>query len=255
MNWIVTKIRKKKRFNIKKPILIEGLPGIGNVAKITVDFLVQELKAEPIYEFFSKTMPSSVFVKPDNLIDLPHISLYYKRVKSQDFLFLTGDFQPTEEVNSYEFTEAVFKLFKRLHGKTIITLGGIGLSTIPTNPKVYCTGWSREFIEKFTKGLNVNKKLYGVVGPIMGAAGLLLGWAKKNKIEAICFLSETYGHPLFLGINSAKELVDLLNKKLNLGLNTKKLEKQAEKFEKNIKKLSAQPKKEQASQKEITYIG
>ncbi len=255
MTWVVTEIKKKKRVKLHNPVLIEGLPGIGNVAKIAVDFLVQELKAEPIYEFSSNTMPASVFVKDDNLIDLPHVYLYYRRINSTDILFLAGDFQPTEEVDSYEFTEAVFKLFQKLGGKIIITLGGIGLSTIPVKPKVYCTGWSSKFVDNFTQGLNVKKKLYGVVGPIMGAAGMLLGWSKKKKSDAVCFLAETYGHPLFLGINSAKELVALLNKKLDLGVNIKKLEKQARKFEKSIKEISSRHKSEQTSMKETNYIG
>ena len=33
----------KKRPKLKKPILIEGLPGIANVGKIAIDFLAQEL--------------------------------------------------------------------------------------------------------------------------------------------------------------------------------------------------------------------
>ena len=47
---------------LQDPILIEGLPGIGNVGKIAVDFMVGELKAKRLYSFFSYRFPHSVFV-------------------------------------------------------------------------------------------------------------------------------------------------------------------------------------------------
>ena len=50
MNWEIKKISKAPE--LKNPVLIEGLPGIGNVAKIATDFLVHEMKAKKIYEFF-----------------------------------------------------------------------------------------------------------------------------------------------------------------------------------------------------------
>ncbi len=268
MTWEVTGIdgvRIKRGFFKRRflnPVLIEGLPGIGNVAKISVDFLVQELKAKPILEFTSKTMPASVFVKENNLVDLPHIYLYHKRIKNRDFFFLAGDFQPTEEVSAYELANCVINTFKKLKGKFIITLGGIGLSLIPKKPRVYCTSYSEEIINRFLsdkrlRGVKVERKLYGVVGPIMGAAGLLVGLAKKNKIKAITFLAETYGHPLFLGVMSAKELVVILNKKFELGINTKKLDKQIESFEKSlmrIVKAASKPKKK-SFEEETNYIG
>ena len=35
------------KVNFRGPILIEGLPGIGNVGKISLDFLVDSLNAKP----------------------------------------------------------------------------------------------------------------------------------------------------------------------------------------------------------------
>ena len=38
------KIKKISRPKLKNPILIEGLPGMGNVGKIAVDFMIENLK-------------------------------------------------------------------------------------------------------------------------------------------------------------------------------------------------------------------
>ena len=58
MTW---KIKRLGKVKIKNPILIEGLPGIGNVGKIAVDFIIENLNAKKIFEIYSYSFPS-VFV-------------------------------------------------------------------------------------------------------------------------------------------------------------------------------------------------
>ena len=62
---------------LHKPIFIEGLPGIGNVGKIAVDFFIDELKAIKLYSFFSYKFPHSVFINEKNLVEMPKIELYW----------------------------------------------------------------------------------------------------------------------------------------------------------------------------------
>ena len=70
--WKFTSIGKRPK--LKDPILIAGLPGIGNVGKIAADFLIDNLGARKIYDIFSHSFPNSVFVGEDNLIELITIS-------------------------------------------------------------------------------------------------------------------------------------------------------------------------------------
>ena len=77
MKWEITKEGKEPQ--LSNPVLIEGLPGIGNVGKIAVDFMVEELKAVKIYSFFCHKFPSSVFVNQQNLVEMPKIEMYYKK--------------------------------------------------------------------------------------------------------------------------------------------------------------------------------
>ncbi len=239
MTWKITKTIKKMP-KLKKPILIEGLPGIGNVGKVAVDFIIDELKAKKLYDIFSYTFPHSVFVNEKNLVSLPQISLYYKQFKDKrnDLLLLAGDIQPTDEVASYEFTDKILDIFEKFNGKEIITLGGIGLATAPKKPKIYCTGNSKEIIKKYKNGTKINDKLYGVVGPIIGVSGLLLGMAERRNIKAISFLAETFGHPLYLGIKGSKETIKMLNKKLELKVDIKKLEKEIDEAESEMIKIT-----------------
>ncbi|MBI2653777.1 PAC2 family protein [Candidatus Woesearchaeota archaeon] len=236
--WKVMQFSKLPKLN--NPVFIEGLPGIGNVGKVAVDFLIDELNAKKLYEITSYTFPHSVFVNEDNLVELPLVEVFYKELKGKkDLLLLGGDVQPVDEISSYEFSEKILDIVQKFNGKEVITLGGIGLTDIPKKPKVYCTGNSKKIIQKYKSDL-VSNNLYGVVGPIVGVSGLLLGLASRRNIEAISFLAETYGHPMYLGIKGAKEILRILNKNLGLNLDINKLDKEIKDIESEIIKKTEQ---------------
>ncbi|MEM4266563.1 MAG: PAC2 family protein [Candidatus Nanoarchaeia archaeon] len=253
-------IRKIEDVKIKNPILIEGLPGIGNVGKIAVDFMIDALKPKKIYEIHSDGFPHAVFVNEQNLVDLPTIRIYHKRIKNKDFLFLAGDVQPIDEPSCYEFCNKILDLVQGFKVKEVITLGGIGLQKIPENPQVYCTGNSKKIIDKYkSQGLNCN--IYGIVGPIMGVSGLLVGLAKYRDIPSIAILAETFGHPTYVGMKGAREILKILNKKLELGLNLNQLEREIAQVDKDIKTKTEEIKKQKTLTKktgkkpDISYIG
>lgn len=212
---------------LSKAVLIAGLPGIGNVGKVAVDFMVEELKAEKLYEFFSYSLPHSVFVTEENLVELPSISLFVKKGAGRrpDLLFLAGDVQPIDEESCYSFSDTVLSYFTKLGGTQVVTIGGIGLPAVPKSPKVYCTGTSKEAVQSY-KTVGVEPSLYGVVGPIIGVTGVMLGLSKRRSIPAVSLLAETFAHPMYLGIKGAREVVTILNDKLALGINIKELDRE-----------------------------
>jgi len=257
--WKISKIAKKIKLN--NPVLIEGLPGIGNIGKVAVDFMIDDLEAKKLCEFESHSYPHSVYVNEKNLIELPSIEMYYKQRKSkQDLLFLSGDVQPIDEHSCYQFSEKVLELFQKQNGKEIITIGGIAQKQIPKNPKIFCTGNSQKIINNYTKGMKINKNLYGTIGPITGVSGLLLGLAKKHKIPAITLLAETHAHPLYLGVSGAKEIIKILNKKLGLKVQTNSLDKEIQEIEQELQEFGenikpTRLKKIKSKTKEVNYIG
>lgn len=258
----------KKIPTLHKPILLEGLPGIGNVGKVAVDFIKDELGAVKLFDVFSNTFPHSVFVNEKNLIELPSIEMYYKAFndkKKNDLIFLVGDVQPIDEVSSYDFCDTILDFLGEQNGVELITIGGIGLQTIPKKPKVYCTANELPIIKRYKEGTQVSDKLYGVVGPIVGVSGLLPGLAGKRKIPSIIFLAETFGHPMYLGIKGAREVVKILTKKLQLPMDLKKLDHEIEQIESellkktdelsNVSKQTALKRMEGKLRKDVNYIG
>ena len=223
---------------LKNPVLIEGLPGIGNVGKVAIDFMIEELGAVKIYDFLSYTFPHSVFVNEDNIVELPCIELYYKQMggKGPDLLLLSGDVQPIDEVSCYEFCELVLDVLKQFGGNDVITLGGIGLRAVPKKPKVFITGSSKAVVNDYKKGLAVDDKLYGVVGPIVGVSGVLLGLAGRRNMRGVALLAETYGHPMYLGVKGSREIIAALKKRFNLNIDVDKMEKDIEELEREVVK-------------------
>jgi len=228
MKFQITHLSKP---NISNPILIEGLPGIGNVGKIAMDFVVERTNAKKIIEITSNYFPHSVFVNENNLIDIPTLSIYHKRIGKNDFLFLAGDVQPIDEPSCYEFCEATLDILQEFNGRELVTLGGIGLQKIPKKPKVYITGTNKTLIKSYP---NVDSKIYGVVGPIIGVTGVLLGVAQRRKVPSVALLAQTFAHPAYLGIKGAKEILAVLDKKYSLKLNLSKLTDEIDEIEKEL---------------------
>ncbi len=226
MNSLDWKINFHSDITPNNPVFIEGLPGIGNVGKIVVDFLIEKTGAELLASFFSYALPNSVFVNENNLVELPKIELYYSVVGDQELLFLTGDVQPVDEVASYLFCESILKNVVGKFGvQRIITLGGIGLQEDPEKPVVYSTGNNSAIVKEFVK-FGVNPKVYGVVGPVIGVSGLLLGLANVQGVSACALLAETLGHPMHIGIRSAKAILEVLNARFGLSVPLDDLEKE-----------------------------
>ena len=134
---------------------------------------------------------------------------------------------------------------------------------IPKKPKIYCTGNKKKAVDKY-KDNTISTKPYGVVGPIVGVSGLLLGLADKN-MDAITLLAETYGHPMYLGVKGAKELLIFLNKTFKFNIDINKLDKEIKAIEEEmlkktdeLNKVSQQTAKDKLKRKismDVNYIG
>ncbi len=269
-HWEVTKEVKNLPL-LHNPVFIEGLPGIGNVGKIATDFLIEELGAKKLYSFFSYKFPHSVFVGENNLIEAPKLELYYKKFnggknggKKRDVLLLTGDIQPIDEESCFTFCEEVLAIAKSYKCSEVITTGGIGLQHVPDKPRVFCTANDEALFKEWVKKeMLVEKDIFGVVGPIVGVSGVLLGLGRRRGMNGVALLAETFGHPMYLGIKGAKEVLRVLEQKFAFGINLQKMSKEIIEVEKEIIKktkewtseMAAMQAGARAKQREASYIG
>ncbi|MCD6342133.1 MAG: PAC2 family protein, partial [Thaumarchaeota archaeon] len=86
-------------------ILIEGLPGVGFVAKVAVAYLFNKLKGKKICRLYSPFFPSMGYVKNGKL--LPYFADIYLIERPRPLLLLYGNAQPSTYYGQHEFCEKV----------------------------------------------------------------------------------------------------------------------------------------------------
>lgn len=236
MEWVFSLVPDKRPV-LDNPLLIEGLPGIGNVGKIAADFMVEQLGARKLYNIFSYYLPHSVFVNENNLVELPKIEIYYKKSRNgRDLLFLVGDTQPVDEPSCYSFCRRTLSVASEFGCQEVLTLGGIGLKELPSKPKLYLTGTDATIIKKY-KTSAVLTDLYGIIGPIVGVSGVLVALAKLKGKRGLALLGETLGHPMFVGVHTSKVMLSYISSMLGITLKLKTLDVEIAALEKELRPI------------------
>jgi uncharacterized protein (TIGR00162 family) len=181
-----------QRFHPKldSPILVEGLPGFGNVGKITARLLIQSSKAKLFAEYYSPFFPDYVNINSDGICHPPRYKFYASPSKEKlSIVVLTGDSQPPLEnaIAHYEICEEILDFVQKLGINFLVTVGGVPVSS--EKKDVYVAATSNQLAaEIMEKGGIIYRK-----GRIMGATGLLLGLAKERGLDGICLLGATGG--------------------------------------------------------------
>lgn len=239
-----TKIVQLKKQKLSNPILFVGLPGIGLVGKICVDYFLKQFKAELIAEIYSDSFPPTVHTKQGQ-IELIKDQIYAYKFKNRHFLFLAGPVQPSLDFRTgssqehYDFAETVTEAVKKMGVKQIFTLAGINIGDkrMETQPKVIAAATSKKLLEEF-KALGA--KSDSKEGLISGAAGLILGIGMQKGIEGACLMGETNARLVYGDHGAAKKLIELLAKKFGFKVDMQSIEREAKNIEAAFEKLAKQ---------------
>ena len=254
MEYVTVRYVTKKP-KLKNPILIEGLPGIGNVGKLAVEHLIDSTKATKFAELYSKDFPPQVFINTDGTIELVNNEFYYwkaKNKKQRDLILLTGDYQGLSSQGQYELVEKILDIIEEFGVKEMFTLGGYGLGHEIRDPKVLCATTEKNLVKTMKKyGAIFKKNEPG--GGIVGASGLLLGLGKLRGIQGTCFMGETPGY--LVDPKSAKAVLKILMKITNVDINLSALEKKAKEIEHIAHQLKEMESLSKEKPEELKYIG
>ncbi len=263
---MLTKIDVKKQKKLKNPIMLVGLPGIGLVGKIAVDYLVNALKPKTtVYAtIVSDSFPPAVHAK-NSTLELISNNIFLYRTNARDYLFVAGPVQPnlTNLANSqehYEFSERIAEFAKKQGVKEIYTFAGlnIGEKRLNQKPRILAVASDKETKEKLKK-----KKIGNIIFEdssadtlISGVAGLLIGVAYYNhKIPGCCFMGETDQKLIFGDQGSARSIVDVICSMFNFTVDMKKIDTQAKKIEESFIEIQQKIKElEKKRETPVSYI-
>jgi len=246
---MVTKINLISKKKLKNPVLLVGLPGIGLVGKIAIDYLVNELKPKPekYAEIYSDSFPPAVHVK-NSVMELIKDEIYFYSTKKRDILLLVGPVQPVlgnllNNKEHYEFSETIANFANKNNVKEIYTFAGlnVGDKRINNKPKVIgvCT-------TKNTKELIENKKIANLFFDnankdtlVSGVAGLLPSIASNlHNISGVCLMGETNSQLTYGDPSSAKEVLEITLKLFELTVDLKTIMDSSKKIEQSFSNIT-----------------
>jgi uncharacterized protein (TIGR00162 family) len=240
---------------LTEPILIEGLPGIGNVGKLAVEHLIDTIKAKKFAELYSKDFPPQVFINSDGTIELVKNEFYYWKAEKEnqrDLILLTGDYQGLSSRGQYELVESILDVCEEFGVNEIYTLGGYGLGHEISKPKVLCATTDKKLVKEMKKHGAVFKK-NEPGGGIVGASGLLLGLGKLRKLKGTCFMGETPGY--LVDPKSAKAVLKILMSITNIKVDMSALEDKAKEIEQIAQQLKEIEGSTSEKPEDLKYIG
>jgi len=234
---IETEIISSEKPKLKNPICVVGLPGIGHIGRIAVDYLVHELKAQKFAELYSPYFFPFVIIHEDRIHTLRNEFFYCKNSKGRDIILLIGDSQTYDPKGHYEVSGKIVDFVKGLGCKEIVTIGGFSTGRVTEKPKVFgvvCETAQSKELAKY--GLEL--KVSGQIGTIVGAAGLIAGIGNLRGMKAYTLLGETSGFPIVTDPNAAEAVLEVLQKVLDVKVDLNKLKEKIDQMHEFIKKLS-----------------
>ncbi|UCE80322.1 MAG: proteasome assembly chaperone family protein [Methanobacteriota archaeon] len=244
----------KEKPELNDPILIEGLPGVGNVGKLAAEHLVDQLKGMKFVDIYSKYFPPQVLVDDSGIVKLVNNEMYYVKrdgVK-RDLVVLIGDYQGLTPDGQYELADRILRMAKELGVEMTFTLGGYGLGKLIEQPRVLGAVTDEDLIPDM-KDLGVTFSKGEPGSGIVGASGLLLGLGKVYGMRSVCLMGETSGY--FVDPKAAQAVLEVLSKVLDVRLDFSDLEEKAEQIDQLTSKLKETEPQQEPRKEDLGYIG
>lgn len=228
-----TYIKELAQVEANNPILIEGLPGLGLVGKITIRYLIKQLKAQKFAYLYSPHFPYFVLVNKKGNVRLLRGAFYFVKNTAgpSDLILFTGDTQSQTIEGQYEIADRMLGFAKKHNVQTIVTIGGYRMEA-KEKPKVIVAGTNQEILGK---ALQAGAILSPSGSPIVGTAGLILGLARFKKIAALCLLGETRGY--LPDPQAARSVLEVLKSMFNFNIDLAGLDEDVAKAEKMVSRL------------------
>jgi hypothetical protein len=241
----MTVIKTSESPKLKNPVLIEGLPGVGNIGRVAVGYLISEMKAKLFATLYSEWFFPFVMLQDKYKIHMLKNEFYYVKAKStkqRDLIFLIGDCQSLSPQGHYEVSEKILDFAQKLGVKEIITIGGLATGEMESSGKVIGSATEEKVMKKYSK-YKIDFKAGEKVGYIVGAAGLLPALGNERGMEGLCLLGQTSGFPIVTDPKGAENVLGVLVEILKMKIDMGKLEKKVEEMEDFMKKVESLQKK------------
>ncbi len=204
---------------LREPIVIVGLPGIGGVGKTAADFIADKLGSFRIARIFSPELPAEAKINGGIIEPVCH-ELRHARAEGKDLLFVLGGSQGTTPQGIFSLSEYEFRIALEYGPALIISLCGYGTEEPSRRPKVIGAASSPELIKRYG-GCGIEFRREGPEESIAGAAALFAAFGSAYGIDSVCLMGETSGSAPDRG--SAASVVEALSKMVGIEIDVSDL--------------------------------
>ncbi|MFB6297933.1 MAG: proteasome assembly chaperone family protein [Salinirussus sp.] len=219
--------------DLRDPVLVEGLPGVGHVGKLVAEHLVEELDGDLIRRVYSTHFPPQVGVE-EGLTQLACAEIHAVETDSRTLLVLSGDHQAQDTTGHYGLAETFLDVAADLDTDRVFALGGIPTGELIEEYDVVGAATGADQREEL-EAAGVEFRDDEPAGGIVGVSGLLLGLGRRRDVPAACLMGETSGY--LVDPKSAQAVLEVLQDVLGFEVDVSSLEDRADEMEEVVRKI------------------
>jgi len=236
-----------KKVKLRNPTLVAAWPGMANVAVLAVNYLKNQLGAQPLGEIASTdhfaatgAVVSKQLIKPPEPPN--NVFYHYQSPTSEnDILIFLGSVQPVPH-KEYPFAVELLRIAESFHVKSVYTTAAAPSDMhFKDTPRVFAVPNRFELLKKMS---DTGVAFMGE-GTVAGLNGLLISVAAERGMDGICLLGEI---PFFTAQieypRASYAVLEVLVKLLGVTIDMVDLDLYASQKEKEIEPLAAMLTKE-----------
>jgi predicted ATP-grasp superfamily ATP-dependent carboligase len=237
-----------------KPRMLVGLPGMGMVAKNSVNYFINILKPELIADIpVPHLSPSLTFFEKGLVVpidrDTSPFKFYYS--KEQNIILFSGDIQFGYIAKDNELAEKIVESGKLFGVDIIYSVLANLVKNYVEEPGVYGVATSPKLLEFIgSKEIPIAK---GRI-QISGVNGLVIEYAMRHGINGISLLSET-AFPEALDIKACYAGIKKVSELLEINIDTSEIENEVKKFDEGFKRYMKELQEKRRKEQDLGYIG
>jgi proteasome assembly chaperone (PAC2) family protein len=247
-------IRFLKKPEMANPRMIVGLPGMGMVARTTINYFMEFLKPELFADIpMPYLSPSMAFFEKGLVVpfdrEISPFRFYYSQ--KENIILFSGDIQFGYITKDNELAEKIVEVAKLCGVDTIYTVIATHVQRYVEEPEVFGVATSTELL-RFLESKGV--KIADGSLKISGINGLVIEYALRKGIKGIALLSET-AFPEALDIKACHAGIKKVSQLLGVDIDLSRIEIEAKKFDEGFKKYLKDIQEKKRKEEDLGYIG
>jgi proteasome assembly chaperone (PAC2) family protein len=247
-------IRFLKKPEMANPRMIVGLPGMGMVARTTINYFMEFLKPELFADIpMPYLSPSMAFFEKGLVVpfdrEISPFRFYYSQ--KENIILFSGDIQFGYITKDNELAEKIVEAAELCGVDIIYTVIATHVQRYVEEPEVFGVATSTELL-RFLEGKGV--KIADGSLKISGINGLVIEYALRKGIKGIALLSET-AFPEALDIKACHAGIKKVSQLLGVDIDLSRIETEAKKFDEGFKKYLKDIQEKKRKEEDLGYIG